>query len=386
MGSKEDFECEVGTYRIVSSLLWQSPQRQFSCYGVNAKCGLAKSFPLSRSAAQISTNIIYKMVPEELPLSMKVAAAGSAACFADFITFPLDTAKVRLQLQGEANTKGPVKKIVLSQASNVANNAKKAVKQVEYKGLIGTLMTIAKKEGPKSLFNGLSAGLQRQLCFASVRLGMYDSVKCLYHQLMDGNTSHISIMARVGAGMTTGCLAVLIAQPTDVVKVRFQAQLRGSSNNRYSNTLQAYAKIAREEGAKGLWKGTASNASRNAIVNVSEIVCYDIIKEFFVSRKILEDAMPCHFTSAVIAGFCATLVASPVDVVKTRYMNSKPGTYSGAANCAAQMFSQEGFNAFYKGFTPSFCRLVTWNIVLWLSYEQIKLAINSHILVHEETV
>lgn len=55
--------------------------------------------------------------------------------------------------------------------------------------------------------------------------------------------------------MTTGCLAVLIAQPTDVVKVRFQAQLRGSSNNRYSNTLQAYAKIAREEGAKGLWKG-----------------------------------------------------------------------------------------------------------------------------------
>ncbi|XP_026682758.1 mitochondrial uncoupling protein 2-like, partial [Diaphorina citri] len=207
-----------------------------------------------------------------------------------------------------------------------------------------------------------------------------------FSSLLPGNTSHISIMARVGAGMTTGCLAVLIAQPTDVVKVRFQAQLRGSSNNRYSNTLQAYAKIAREEGAKGLWKGTASNASRNAIVNVSEIVCYDIIKEFFVSRKILEDAMPCHFTSAVIAGFCATLVASPVDVVKTRYMNSKPGTYSGAANCAAQMFSQEGFNAFYKGFTPSFCRLVTWNIVLWLSYEQIKLAINSHILVHEETV
>lgn len=323
------------------------------------------------------------MVPEELPLSLKVAAAGSAACFADFITFPLDTAKVRLQLQGETSqTVNALKRTVISQSPNLTASAKKAAKQVEYKGLFGTLITIAKKEGPKSLFNGLSAGLQRQLCFASVRLGMYDTVKCLYHQLFDGNTPNISIVARIGAGMSTGCLAVLIAQPTDVVKVRFQAQLRGNSNNRYSNTLQAYSKIAREEGAKGLWKGTASNASRNAIVNVSEIVCYDIIKEFFVSRQLMEDAMPCHFSSAVIAGFCTTVVASPVDVVKTRYMNSKPGTYSGAANCAVQMFAKEGFSAFYKGFTPSFCRLVSWNIVLWLSYEQIKLAINSHIVDH----
>uniref|UniRef100_A0A8D9A3P7 Mitochondrial uncoupling protein 2 n=1 Tax=Cacopsylla melanoneura TaxID=428564 RepID=A0A8D9A3P7_9HEMI len=326
------------------------------------------------------------MVPEELPLSLKVAAAGSAACFADFITFPLDTAKVRLQLQGESGK--DLKKTIFSQsAGNVATNATvKAVKQVEYKGLIGTLVTIYKKEGPKSLFNGLSAGLQRQLCFASVRLGMYDTVKCLYHQVLDGNSPNISIISRIAAGMTTGSLAVLIAQPTDVVKVRFQAQLRGNANNRYSNTIQAYSRIAREEGARGLWKGTASNASRNAIVNVSEIVCYDIIKEFFVSRKIMDDAVPCHFTSAVIAGLAATVVASPVDVVKTRYMNSKPGTYTGAVGCAVEMFSKEGFSAFYKGFTPSFCRLVSWNIVLWLSYEQIKLAINTHILEHDEKV
>lgn len=327
------------------------------------------------------------MVPEELPLSFKVAAAGSAACFADFITFPLDTAKVRLQLQGESNqtikSSSTLPKTVLQQSNT--NAAKKIIKQVEYRGLLGTLMTIAKKEGPKSLFNGLSAGLQRQLCFASVRLGMYDSVKALYHQVLDGSSSQISIVSRIAAGMTTGSLAVLVAQPTDVVKVRFQGQWRGNGNNRYSNTLQAYAKIAREEGAKGLWKGTASNASRNAIVNVSEIVCYDLIKEAFVSNNIMKDAIPCHFTSAVIAGFCTTIVASPVDVVKTRYMNSKPGTYKGAANCAVQMFAKEGFSAFYKGFTPSFCRLVSWNIVLWLSYEQIKLAINTHILDHGET-
>lgn len=38
----------------------------------------------------------------------------------------------------------------------------------------------------RSLYSGLSAGLQRQMCFASVRLGLYDSVKSLYQQLLDG--------------------------------------------------------------------------------------------------------------------------------------------------------------------------------------------------------
>jgi Mitochondrial carrier protein len=36
------------------------------------------------------------IVPES-PLYVKLLTAGTAACVADFVTFPLDTAKVRLQ-------------------------------------------------------------------------------------------------------------------------------------------------------------------------------------------------------------------------------------------------------------------------------------------------
>lgn len=51
----------------------------------------------------------------------------------------------------------------------------------------------------------------------------------------------------------------------------------------------------------------------------------------------------------LIPGLCTTFFASPVDVVKTRFMNSQPGMYTGALNCAVKMFSQEGMSAFYKG-------------------------------------
>jgi solute carrier family 25 uncoupling protein 8/9 len=72
------------------------------------------------------------------------------------------------------------------------------------------------------------------------------------------STGDLNVGTRIAAGLTTGALAVLLAQPTDVVKVRMQAQRRivGSGTvPRYSSTLQAYKMIAKQEGARGLWKG-----------------------------------------------------------------------------------------------------------------------------------
>ena len=63
------------------------------------------------------------------------------------------------------------------------------------------------------------------------------------------------------------------------------------------------------------------NIARTTIINVGEIVVYDAVKDALISYKVMEDAMPCYFISALAAGFTATLVASPVDVIKTRFVN-----------------------------------------------------------------
>ncbi|XP_038860665.1 mitochondrial uncoupling protein 2-like isoform X2 [Salvelinus namaycush] len=250
--------------------------------------------------------------------AVKFVGAGTAACIADLVTFPLDTAKVRLQIQGEAQ---------------LGHGAQ----AVRYRGVFGTITTMVRTEGARSLYSGLVAGLQRQMSFASVRIGLYDSMKQFYTHGSDS----ASIVTRLMAGCTTGAMAVMFAQPTDVVKVRFQAQVRLADGvKRYNGTMDAYRTIARDEGVRGLWK----------------------------------DNLPCHFTAALGAGFCTTIVASPVDVVKTRFMNSTSGQYSSAMNCAYTMLTKEGPTAFYKGFVPSFLRLASWNIVMFVSYEQIKRA------------
>lgn len=60
------------------------------------------------------------------------------------------------------------------------------------------------------------------------------------------------------------------------------------------------------------------NIARTAIINVGEIVVYDAVKDSLINGNWMKDGVPCHFTAAVTAGFTATLIASPVDVIKTR--------------------------------------------------------------------
>ncbi|KAM8905125.1 dicarboxylate carrier UCP2-like isoform 2-T2 [Spinachia spinachia] len=288
------------------------------------------------------------------PAAVKVFAAGTAGCVAELVTFPLDTAKVRLQIQGESKPSLEAQRI-------------------KYRGVFGTIFTIVKAEGPGSLYNGLVAGLHRQMGFASVRIGLYDTMKQFY----TNGSDNAGIGARLLAGCSTGAMAVAVAQPTDVVKIRFQAQVclpASGTVSRYSNTFDAYKTIARDEGVRGLWKGCLTNITRNAIVNCCELVTYDIIKELILKYNLMTDNVPCHFTAGFAAGFCTTVVVSPVDVVKTRIMNSTPGKYSGALNCAITMLTKEGTTAFYKGFLPAFLRLGSWNIVMFMSYEQLKRA------------
>jgi len=288
--------------------------------------------------------------PQTPGLAMQLATAGVAACIADMITFPLDTTKVRLQVQGELSS----------------NNGSGA----QPRGVLGTLVSVARNEGVTALYSGIVPGLQRQMAFSAIRIGAYEPVKKVYVE-NSGQSSGLGLMGcRIAAGVTTGTLAILVAQPTDVVKVRMQA---AGNKKVYNGVWDAYKTIGRNEGMmNGLYRGTFPNIGRNCIINVAETVVYDSVKDGFISSGYFVDGFKCHLASAAVAGVTATLVASPVDVVKTRYMNAERGRYRGALHCAKVTFRTEGARAFYKGFNASCLRLVSWNICLWLSYEQLK--------------
>lgn len=332
-----------------------------------------------------STSSIPYQRPKPEPListlPVKLLSAGLAACIADLFTFPLDTAKVRLQIQNTG--KRPILHLPVLPHLHSATHSSLVIpsptavgsslqpQSPHYKGMYGTLRIIVKEEGFRGLYGGIGAGLQRQMVFASIRVGFYDDVKRIIQRFAGTDHLEAGLITRIVSGITTGVLCVSVGQPTDVVKIRMQAQ--GATGHKlYSGAFQAYSNIARTEGIRGLWKGYFPNVTRNSITNAAELVSYDTLKSFILRNRILQDNFPCHFLCGFGAGFFATVIASPVDVVKTRCMNAHPGPQAGAFNIALAILKEGGPQAFYKGFIPSFIRFGSWNIVMFVCYEQIQ--------------
>jgi len=77
--------------------------------------------------------------------------------------------------------------------------------------------------------------------------------------------------------------------------------------------------------------------------------------------------------SAMACGLAATLVGSPIDVLKSRMMANR-GTGRGLVDIVKSTALHEGIGGFYKGFAPNFLRMSGWNIVFFVTYEKIKAA------------
>lgn len=127
--------------------------------------------------------------------------------------------------------------------------------------------------------------------------------------------------------MATGAIGISVANPTDVVKIRLQAQGRLPREQRpYKGSMDCYSKIVSEKGIGGLWIGVIPNIMRNSIINAAELASYDQFKQVATQTLGMNPAATStHIFCAFGAGFCAVVCGSPVDVLKTRMMNATPG-------------------------------------------------------------
>jgi len=133
--------------------------------------------------------------------------------------------------------------------------------------------------------------------------------------------------------------------------------------------MATYKNIYRVAGIGGFYAGLFPNIARNATVNIGEMATYDQLKEFY--GKFLPDNIILHTTCGLSAGFCATIVGSPFDVVKSRCMG-QPEIYPSLLQGFTKTFKQGGPKAFYAGFVPNFTRLGLWTTILFVTMEQLK--------------
>lgn len=290
----------------------------------------------------------------------------AAANVAEFATYPLDLTKTRLQIQGEAYTTGA------NGATSVKPN------RTHYRGMVATALGIFREEGATRLWQGVTPALYRHFIYSGVRIVAYDSMR---KELGATSTVGLPIWKAALCGVTAGALAQWMASPADLVKVQLQMEgkrrLMGLEP-RVHNAADAFRKILRRGGVKGLWKGSVPNVQRAALVNLGDLTTYDTVKRFVMHKTGLPDCHIVHITSSICAGLVAATMGTPADVVKTRVMNQPTDRdgrgvlYRGSLDCLTQTVRKEGFLALYKGFLPVWIRMAPWSLTFWLCFEQIR--------------
>lgn len=117
-------------------------------------------------------------------------------------------------------------------------------------------------------------------------------------------------------------------------------------------------------------------------MNAVELGSYSQIKTTLLSKNLMGEGLPLHFTSSALAGFLAVLVSSPFDVIKSVVMDGKTqpdGTkvpYSSLGEAVGSIHKKKGFVGFYQGFNANCQRVISWNIAMFMIKEQILGIIN----------
>jgi dicarboxylate transporter 10 len=261
-----------------------------------------------------------------------IASAG-AAC----ITHPLDLLKVHLQThQGKL-------------------------------GIISQATSIIRKQGILALYAGLSASLLRQVTYSTTRFGIYE----VGHRELGKDPSFLQLACLAGFA---GACGGFVGTPGDLVNVRMQndVKLPAEERRNYKHALDGLRRVYRDEGLSRLFAGASTATGRAIFVNIGQIACYDQSKSLLLKSGLFRDNILTHFLSSLIAGGTATFITQPLDVLKTRQMNSKPGEFKNIFHLITYT-AKLGPSGFFKGFVPAFVRLGPHTVLLFLFLEQLRL-------------
>jgi len=257
---------------------------------------------------------------------------GAAGMFATAIVQPTDMIKTRIQLAGESGAKGSTNPITITKQ-------------------------IIAQDGVKGMYAGMSAGLLRQATYTTARLGLFRTI-----------TNHIdaqrtrTLADTALAGLVAGGLGSIVGTPADLAMIRMQADgtLPMEQRRNYTWVGNALARIVREEGFMGMFKGCGPVVVRAMSLNVGMLAGHDQTLDYLKAH--VESPWLQTAGAKAVSGFFAAAFSLPFDFVKTRIQKQKPGPdgqlpYKNTLDCARKSLVQEGPMAFYRGFWVYYMRI-----------------------------
>ncbi|KKF95329.1 Mitochondrial oxaloacetate transport protein [Ceratocystis platani] len=280
-------------------------------------------------------------------------AGGIAACGAVTATHPFETVKIRMQLQGELQTKGH--------------------QPHYYRGPMHGVTVILRHEGVKSLYRGLGAAYVYQILLNGCRLGMYESIRSTMTHIVHGGDSKQSLLVNLFSGASSGMVGAALGSPFFLVKTRLQtfSPFRPvGTQHQYRGAWHGLKEIYATEGIRGLYRGVGAAMIRTGFGSSVQLPTYFLAKRMLQKHAGMEESPTLHLTSSAVSGFAVCCVMHPPDTIMARLYNQNGNLYKGVFDCLGKTIRTEGFFAIYKGFVPHLARILPHTVLTLSLAEQ----------------
>ncbi|ORY69662.1 mitochondrial carrier domain-containing protein [Pseudomassariella vexata] len=289
----------------------------------------------------------------DLELSRAFIAGGIAACGAVTATHPFETVKIRMQLQGELQSKGH--------------------QPHHYRGPIHGVSVIIRNEGVKGIYRSIGCAYIYQVLLNGCRLGFYEPMRGTLAQVILKDSTKQNLGINMFCGASSGMIGAAAGSPFFLVKTRLQSFspfLPVGTQHRYRNAVDGMRSIYSAEGVRGLYRGVGAAMIRTGSGSSVQLPTYFFAKRRLVRHLGMEEGAPLHLASSTVSGFVACCFMHPPDTIMSRLYNQNGNLYKGVFDCLGKTIKTEGVLAVYKGFLPHLARILPHTILTLSLAEQ----------------
>ncbi|KAG7120579.1 Mitochondrial phosphate carrier protein 3 like [Verticillium longisporum] len=158
--------------------------------------------------------------------------------------------------------------------------------------------------------------------------------------------------------------------PLDLVKTRRQID-----SKLYTGNFQAWGKIFRGEGVRGIFTGWSPTLFGYSAQGAFKYGWYEFFKKQYSDIAGPENAQKyktvLYLTASASAEFLADLALCPFEAVKVRMQGGIPSPYSGTLDGIRTIAAKEGVSGLYKGLYPLWGRQIPYTMMKFASFETI---------------
>eukprot|EP00250_Pteridium_aquilinum_P019213 c24345_g1_i2 orf=163-1767(-) len=196
------------------------------------------------------------------------------------------------------------------------------------------------------------------------------------HQLLSHPLALLSYIPKDAslffAGAVAGATAKTVTAPLDRIKLLMQVHgVKATQEIRKKSIgfLEAAAKIGKEEGMQGFWKGNLPQVIRVIPYSAVQLLSYELYKKLFKGND-KELSVASRLAAGACAGMTSTLVTYPLDVLRLR-LAVDPACKS-MGQVASTMLREEGLASFYRGLGPSLIGIAPYIALNFCAFDLIK--------------